>query len=82
MTSDTAEILAYSVPAFCKAVGISPRKFYALQQTGDGPKVTRIGRRTLIRVEAARRWLELTERNGKAAHGRTRKQTGRNHAGN
>lgn len=54
--------LAYSVKDFCKAVGISPRTFYLLQKRGDGPPTIRIGRRTLIRVEAAQGWLLERER--------------------
>lgn len=49
--------LAYSVDEFCKATGIGRRTFYALQAKGEGPAVVKIGRRTLIRREAAERWL-------------------------
>lgn len=60
------KLLAYSVRDFCKAVGISPRMFYSLHQRGAGPKITRIGRRTLITVSAAEEWLASNE-NRKAA---------------
>jgi len=50
-------LLAYSVKDFCRAVGISTRMFYALTAAGDGPVLTRIGRRTLITYEAADQWL-------------------------
>ena len=53
--------LAYTVPAFCLATGISRRTFYALQKRGEGPPVTKIGRRTLVRREAAETWLKAQE---------------------
>lgn len=51
--------LCYSVPEFCKAVGIGIRTFYSLGK--NRPAITRIGRRVLIRVEAAQQWLEAQE---------------------
>lgn len=62
MTQPQLEPLAYAVPAFCKAVGISVRTFWNLQQSGDGPPVTRIGRRVLIRRQAAESWLADREK--------------------
>lgn len=56
-----ASPLAFTVKEFCKAVGISVRTFYALQKRGDGPAVTRIGGRVLIRHGTAERWLEAHE---------------------
>jgi hypothetical protein len=49
--------LVYSVKDFCRAVGISSRMFYSLAAQGDGPTLTRIGRRTLITTVEAQRWL-------------------------
>lgn len=49
--------LAYSVKDFCRAVGISSRMFYSLAAQGNGPILTRIGRRTLITTVAAEKWL-------------------------
>jgi predicted DNA-binding transcriptional regulator AlpA len=49
--------LAYSVKDFCRAVGISSRMFYSLAAQGNGPTLTRIGRRTLITTAAAEQWL-------------------------
>jgi hypothetical protein len=51
------KLLAYSVKDFCRAVGISPRMFYSLTAQGNGPTLTRIGRRTLITKVAAEKWL-------------------------
>lgn len=60
------KLLAYSVKDFCKAVGISSRMFYALVSNGDGPTITRIGRRTLVTTAAAEKWL-LAHQTKKAA---------------
>lgn len=62
LTSTTdLRLLAYSVKDFCRAVGISTRMFYALTAAGDGPVLTRIGRRILITYEAADQWLRAHE---------------------
>lgn len=61
MTHPPLDPLAYSVPVFCKSVGISVRTFWSLQKSGDGPPVTRIGRRVLIRRQAAEAWLANRE---------------------
>lgn len=54
-------MLAMNVPEFCKAVGISKRTFWNLNKTGSGPAVCRIGRRVVIRLEAADDWLKRME---------------------
>jgi predicted DNA-binding transcriptional regulator AlpA len=53
----TVEPIAYSVTGFCKAVGIAERTFWNLRQAGNAPPVVRIGRRVLVRREAALQWL-------------------------
>jgi len=62
----TAMKFAYSVKEFCSSVGISPRTFYTLQENGNGVPVTRIGRRVLIRHEAAEKWLREHEEHAAA----------------
>ena len=55
-----SEMLAYDVPGFCKAVGISRSLFYAMQRDGEGPRITKLGdrhRRSLILTSDARKWL-------------------------
>lgn len=47
---------AYSVHEFCAAFRISRAFLYALWANGSGPAAMRIGRRTLISVEAANAW--------------------------
>jgi predicted DNA-binding transcriptional regulator AlpA len=52
--------LAYDVPGFCEAVGISRSLFYDLQRNGEGPPITKLGdrhRRSLILASDARTWL-------------------------
>jgi hypothetical protein len=56
-TAQELKLLAYSVKDFCRAVGISARMFYSLTARGNGPILTRIGRRTLITTVAAEKWL-------------------------
>jgi hypothetical protein len=47
---------AYSVEQFCRAHDISIGHFYALLKAGIGPRVMKVGIRTLISVEEAARW--------------------------
>lgn len=47
---------AYTVATFCKVHSISRSFFYELLKTGRGPRVTKIGNRTLISREAAFDW--------------------------
>jgi predicted DNA-binding transcriptional regulator AlpA len=56
-----AEKLAYSVTEFCHLHGLSRSLFYALQRTGDGPAVMRLGGRVAVSKEAAARWRAARE---------------------
>ena len=56
------ELAAFSVFGFCVAHGLSRRKFYYMRRAGEGPRVMKCGRRTLISVEAAQRWRRARER--------------------
>jgi len=47
---------AYSVEQFCRAHDISIGHFYALLKAGIGPRLMKVGIRTLISVEEAARW--------------------------
>ena len=62
MANVSNEPLAYTVPDFCKAVNIGVRTFYSLLERGEAPPITKIGRRTLIRREAAEQWLRDQEK--------------------
>ena len=48
---------AYTINEFCKAHDISRSLFYKLQAIGKAPETFTLGRRVLISVEAAERWL-------------------------
>lgn len=56
------ELAAYSIFGFCLAHGLSRRKFYYMLRAGEGPRLMKCGRRTLISVEAAQRWRRARER--------------------
>ena len=68
--------LMFSVAEFCRAHGISRGTFYRLLGEGLGPKAVKIGRRTLVSVEAAAEWRTRMERetaqcrNASSEHGR------------
>ena len=52
---------AFSIRAFCDRHGISESFFHKLQQQGLGPRVMRLGSRTLITRESAERWRRERE---------------------
>ena len=51
----------YSIPEFCEAHGISKALLHKLWANGGGPKIMKIGRRTLISYEAAAEWRKQLE---------------------
>ena len=51
--------ISYSVTELCEATGLSRPLFYKLIKNGNGPdEMYRVGRRVLIPVDAAQRWLD------------------------
>lgn len=48
--------LALSIPEFCSAHGISEGLFFKLKKQGKGPRVMKVGTRTLISFESAAEW--------------------------
>ena len=52
---------AYTVEEFCEAHRISRAMFYVLQSQGKGPRIMKVGRRTLISGEAAQEWRSSME---------------------
>jgi predicted DNA-binding transcriptional regulator AlpA len=56
---------AYTIPEFCDAYSISRSKFYEMRKAGSGPRIMKVGRRTLISVEAATAWRRRLEANSK-----------------
>ncbi len=57
----TTHTKALSVEDFCEAYNISKSFLYKLKREGKGPRMMRIGRRTLISAEAAREWQSQNE---------------------
>jgi predicted DNA-binding transcriptional regulator AlpA len=52
---------AFSIPEFCAAHSISRALFYLLLREGRAPAVMKVGRRTLISIEAAAAWRRRME---------------------
>ena len=52
---------AYTVSSFCEAHNISRSYLYWLWAEGQGPRRTKLGRRTLISGEAAAEWRRRME---------------------
>ena len=53
--------LAYTVPQFCDGFNVSRTHFYALLKEGKGPRLMKVGRRTLISAQAAADWCKRME---------------------
>jgi hypothetical protein len=53
--------LALSITDFCQAHGISEAFFYKLKKGGEGPRMMKVGTRTLITFEAASDWRRERE---------------------
>ena len=51
----------FSVSQFCREHGFSRSLFYRLLREGRGPRVLKVGRRTLISQEAAEEWRRRME---------------------
>jgi hypothetical protein len=51
----------YSVDEFCGAHNICRAMFYKIMKEGRGPRVMRVGARTLISEEAAADWRRRME---------------------
>ena len=51
------ELLAMSVPQFCKMVGIGKNLYYAHLKKGEVPAGFMLGKRRLIPMEEAKAWV-------------------------
>ena len=51
----------YSVNEFCSRHDICPATFYMLLKEGNGPKIIKVGARTLISRESAAEWRKRLE---------------------
>lgn len=47
---------SYDVDGFCRAHHIARSHFYSMLQQGNGPRIIKLGRRTIISGEEAARW--------------------------
>jgi hypothetical protein len=56
------QLLAFSIKQFCELHGISLDFYFKLARRGLGPKVMKVGARTLISQESAARWRAERER--------------------
>jgi hypothetical protein len=57
-----AEVCAFSIPEFCRVHGgMSQSYFHALVAKGRGPRLMKVGARTMISREAAADWRRAQE---------------------
>lgn len=47
---------ALSINEFCESHDISRTQFYSIMKNGIGPEIMKVGKRTLISIEAAEQW--------------------------
>lgn len=47
----------YSIEEFCDLLNMGKTTYYSLMKEGNGPEIKKIGRRTLITIEAVEQWL-------------------------
>ena len=52
---------ARSVTKFCRDHNISRGTFYNLRKNGKGPRIMKVGNRTLVSDEAVADWRRMTE---------------------
>lgn len=60
-TADLSDPLALSVVEFCERHRITKPTFYELVKRGTAPRIMKVGRRTLISIEAAADWRRQME---------------------
>lgn len=68
----SVERATYSVHEFCIAHGITRVMFYKMLKDGRGPKIMKVGTRTLISLEAASDWRRQCEAGAKLIPARRR----------
>jgi hypothetical protein len=47
---------AFTIEEFCRAHRLSPSMFHKLRTQGEGPRVMKVGTRTMVSKEAAADW--------------------------
>ena len=63
-----ADLDAFSVKQFCARHNISISMFTKLCSSGRGPRIMKVGSRTLVSREAAADWRAAREQRGGEAH--------------
>ncbi|NYT58229.1 hypothetical protein H0A65_04745 [Alcaligenaceae bacterium] len=58
---NTSPRAAYSIKEFCDAHGITKVTIYKMLKEGTGPRIMKVGARTLISTEAAAEWRRQCE---------------------
>lgn len=51
----------FTIPQFCDGHNVSRTHFYALLKEGKGPRLMKVGRRSLISAESAAAWRKRME---------------------
>ena len=51
----------FDVRTFCESNKIGRSLYYQLQKSGNGPRIMKVGRRTLITPEAVAEWRKKME---------------------
>lgn len=52
---------AFSIPEFCAAYSVGRAKLYRMMKAGEGPRIMKVGRKTIISKEAADEWRRNIE---------------------
>ena len=60
-TRSPDQVCTYSVAQFCAAHNITKVFFYKLLKQGNGPRIMKVGARTLVSIEAASEWRRKME---------------------
>ena len=61
LTPNTTHKHTYTIPQFCDGHNLSRTHFYALLKEGKGPRLMKVGRRSLISAESAAAWRKRME---------------------
>ncbi len=61
LTPNTTHKHTYTIPQFCDGHNVSRTHFYALLKEGKGPRLMKVGRRSLISAESAAAWRKRME---------------------
>jgi predicted DNA-binding transcriptional regulator AlpA len=57
----------YTVKEWCAAYGICPATFYNLQKRGEGPRIKKVGSRSIVTDDADAEWRRRDRHAGEGA---------------